>query len=56
MRVTSDQGVEEEETPLGRFCRTLKLFRTEIFRALVSHGVVVLSLYERSKVVSCIPI
>ena len=52
MEVTSDPGMEEDETLMGRFRRTLKPFRSEIVSVLIRRGGVVLGLSEWSQVVS----
>ena len=52
MEVTSDPGMEEDETLMGRFRRTLKPFRSEIVSVLIRRGGVVLGLSEWSQMVS----
>ena len=52
VEVTSIPGMEEDETFMGRFRRTLKLFRSEIVSVLIRRGGVVLGLSDWSQVVS----
>ena len=52
VEVTSDPGMEEDETLMGRFRRTLKPFRSEIVSVLIRRGGVVLGLSDWSQVVS----
>ena len=52
VEVISDPGMEEDETLMGRFRRTLKPFRSEIVSVLIRRGGVVLGLSDWCQVVS----